>query len=243
MSLFDPSTDGAERRAPQPLRRYRLHEDVLPQLLALDLDPERPVLAVDADEVLVLFARHLQRFIAAQGHRLDLSEYKLDGAITRVSDGRVLTREEGWTLIRAFFDAETLRQRAVDGAAAALRALSEDPALRVQVIVLTNVPQAAREARAANLAAQGIAYPVVANQGGKGRALRYLWDHTRRAVAFNDDSDLQLGSAARRAPGVSRVHFVADPDLRRLAGAARNAEHAVEDWAEAAALFRRLLSG
>ncbi len=236
-------TGGAERRAPQPVRRYGLHEDVLPQLLALEIDPDRPLLAVDADEVLVLFARHLQRFMAAQGYRLDLSAYRIDGAITRAEDGATLSKPEGWRLIEAFFAAETARQQCVAGAVETLRGLAEDPALRVQVVVLTNVPQSARSARVQNLAGHGLPYPLIANVGGKGRALRFLWDRTKAPMAFVDDSGAQLGSAARRAPGVARVHFVADPDLRRIAGRVEHAEHAMARWSSGDALLRGLLGG
>ncbi|MEO1330166.1 MAG: hypothetical protein AAFW46_10920 [Pseudomonadota bacterium] len=234
---------GEERRAPQPIKRYGLAEEVLPQLLALKIDPDRPILAVDADEVLLHFARHLQRFMAGEGYRLDLSEYRLDGAISRLSDGAILSKSEGWALISLFFARETRTQEIVEGAAETLAALAEDPSLRAQVLILTNVPQSARAARVANLAGHGLGFPLVANVGGKGRALRYLWDHSAAPVAFVDDSALQLGSAATRAPGVARVHFVADPDLRRVAGRVEHAEHAMESWPAGERLLRRLLTG
>lgn len=232
---------GAERRGPQPIKRYGLHADVLPQLLALEIDRARPLLAVDADEVLVHFARHLQRYVAGRGYRLDLSEYKLDGAFTRAADGAVLSKVEGWGLISDFFEEETGRQEIVEGAAETLAALvAEDGA---QVVVLTNVPQAARAARIANLAGHGLDYPLIANVGGKGRALRYLWDHSAAPMAFIDDSPLQLGSAETRAPGVARVHFVADPELRRIAGTAPAADHSMACWRTGRALLARVLSG
>lgn len=236
-------TGGAERRAPQPMRRYGLHDAVAPQLLALQLDPDRPVLAVDADEVLVHFARHLQRFMAAKGFLLDLSAYRLDGAVTRASDGLEATAQEFRALFNGFFREEVGRQELVAGAAETLRALAEDPEVSAQVLVLTNVPQAQRAARIANLAAQGVDYPLVANVGGKGRALRFLWDHTRGPVVFIDDSAHQLSSAETRAPGVRRVHFVADPDLRRVAGSVAAADYRMTDWESDRLLLKRVLQG
>ncbi|MEL6318038.1 MAG: hypothetical protein AAFR16_10435, partial [Pseudomonadota bacterium] len=121
-------TGGADRRAPQPLRCYGLGEAARQQIDAIlarpDADPERPLIAVDADEVLLHFARHLQRFTLSQGVRLDLSAYRLDGGFTRLSDGETLSREEGWRLIDLFFAREAERQEPVSGAAEALAALA-----------------------------------------------------------------------------------------------------------------------
>lgn len=239
MDFFDKLPGGSLTRAPQPNSVYGLAPGVLEQLEALELDPERPVLAVDADEVLVYFARHLARFAETIGFRLSLTEYRLNGAFTRLADGGVAGGDEVGRVLRAFFDEETGKQEVVEGAREALAALSR----AAQVIVLTNVPQAARAARIDNLRGHGLDYPLVANSGGKGRPLRWLWDRTRASVAFIDDSASQLGSAERRAPEVFRTHFVADPDLRRLAGVVSCAQARPESWESAAAVLGDHLRG
>ena len=54
------------------------------QIEAAGLAPGRPLLAVDADEVLVHFAPHLARWLEGLGWRLALTEYRLDGAIRKI---------------------------------------------------------------------------------------------------------------------------------------------------------------
>ena len=51
-----------------------LPERVLAELEAAEINPGRPVIAVDADEVLVHFAAHFNDFLTARGYRFSLSE-------------------------------------------------------------------------------------------------------------------------------------------------------------------------
>ncbi|MEL6979971.1 MAG: hypothetical protein AAGM38_14980 [Pseudomonadota bacterium] len=222
-------------RAPRPLAEYGLPDAVAAQLKGLRLAPDAPLLAVDADEVLLDFAAHLGRWMEGEGWRMSLTEYRLEGAIRRIEDGRAAERAEVGALITRFFAAEAGRQEVAPGAAEALAALRRE--MGAQIIVLTNIPQAQAETRRRLLAANGIDYPLVANEGGKGRALRWLWDRTRGAMAFVDDADGQLGSARSHAPGVFRLHFVAGEALRRITGAAANAEAAAASWPEARAIL------
>ena len=157
---------------------------VTDQIAAAGIERGAPLLAVDADEVMVVFAEHLARYFETIGWRLDLSEYKLDGAIIEHGTGRAADRAEGWRLIERFFEVETLRQEAIAGAAEALRTISAE----MQVVVLTNAPRFAREDRAANLAALGMGYPLIVNEGGKGAALREIAARAAAPVTFIDDS-------------------------------------------------------
>lgn len=192
----------------------------------LPLRPGVPLVAVDADEVLVIFAEHFARFLAARGFRLALTEYRIDGAILDLRTGDRAGREQGWGLIHAFFAEETGRQDPVPGAAEGLRALAD----RAQVVVLTNVPRGSRAARIANLAGHGMDWPVVANEGGKGRALAELARRVRAPVAFVDDSPVQIQSAARHAGAALRVHFVGSPMVRAVMPPVPEAHHAPPDW-------------
>ncbi|RMF38751.1 MAG: hypothetical protein D6754_06890 [Alphaproteobacteria bacterium] len=216
-----------------------LAEGVAPQIEAAGIRPGRPLVAVDADEVLVHFARHLARFVGTRGWKLDLSEYRLDGAIRRLEDDRPAGREEIWSLILDFFETETARQEAIAGAAEGLHTLSR----RAQIVVLSNVPMAARAARIANLAGHGIAYPVIANQGGKGRALAELARRAAAPVAFIDDSPAQIESAARHAGTALRVHFVGSEFLRPIAPQVPQAHCAPADWPQVVAAVEDYLAG
>lgn len=210
---------------------------VLDQLWAVPLEPGRPLLVVDADEVLVEFAVHLKRFVARRGVEMHLARYELEGTFHDQATGRTLDFDEAIGLITAFFAEETPRQRAVAGAADALSRLSEI----AQVVVLTNVPRQARAARIENLSALGMAYPLVENSGGKGRALAWLAARAGAPAVFVDDSPSQIESAKRRAPEVGRIHFAGAEYVARVIPECADADHRVASWAEAERVIRARL--
>ena len=214
-----------------------LDDHLVDQLRALPVRPGVPLLAVDADEVLVFLADHLARYLAGIGYRMHLTHYQLEGSIFPADSNVPVPFDGCLELIDRFFDDETLNQEAVPGAAAALARLSRD----AQIVVLTNVPAHAAGMRRENLAALGMNYPMVANAGGKGRALSWLRARARAPVLFIDDSPRQHESAARRAPEVTRIHFVGASHLRRILVESPAAHHRVEDWVACEALVRERL--
>ena len=214
-----------------------LDPEVLGQLRALPIVSGRPLLAVDADEVLVYLAAHLERYLPTIGFRIRLTRYQLEGSIFPEDSEFPVPFDDCLRLIDRFFDDETLNQQALPGAVQVLARLSG----LVQVIVLTNVPRHARDLRRRNLAALGMDYPMVENAGGKGRALFWMASRAAAPAAFVDDSLKQHESAARRAPEVTRIHFVGAGHLRRILPESPAAHHRVEGWAECEALLRRVL--
>jgi hypothetical protein len=227
----------SSKRGPKSLHRYEIHEDVLPQIFDLTLDPDRPLLVVDADEVLVEFNQHLRRFCAQVGYEMNLISYRLQGNIHHMKTGKPASEAMIRRLIEEFFQRETLRQSPIEGAAQSLKLLSR----QAQILVLSNIPLPSRHLREDNLKALGMDYPLVANLGGKGRILRYLWDHTNAAVAFVDDTPAQHESAARRASGVVRIQYNADPKLRKLSGQSPHAQYWPETWKETTAILHNVL--
>jgi len=215
-----------------------LDPEVLAQLRALPVVLGRPLVAVDADEVLVFLAEHLARYLPTIGFRMRLTQYQLEGSIFPVDSDFPVPFDDCLRLIDRFFTDETLNQQALPGAAEALARLSE----WAQVVVLTNVPRHARDLRRRNLAALGMGYPMVENSGGKGRALFWMASHAAAPVAFIDDSLKQHESAARRAPDVTRIHFVGASHLRRILPESPAAHHRVEGWKACEAVVRRALS-
>lgn len=211
---------------------------LLAQLEALSLDPARPLLVVDADEVMVVFAAHLARFAEGEGLMMHLARYSLEGAFREVSGGRVLAFEEAIALINRFVTSETRHQVALEGAAAALERLSA----LAQIVVLTNVPRHGVADRLANLAGLGMGYPLVENGGGKGPALGWMAARAGRPTVFIDDSPRQIESAKATAPEVVTVHFTGAPMVAGIIPETEAADHRVASWAEAEPLIARLLA-
>ncbi len=211
--------------------------ETLAQLQAVPIIPGRPLIAVDADEVLVHFVPHLDRFMRPLGFEMRLVRYELEGSMFPIGSDEPLSFDDCLGLIRRFFDEETETQAAVPGAEQALKRLSED----AQIVVLTNVPRPATEARRRNLRALGMGYPLVVNSGGKGRAMAWLAAQAQAPTAFVDDSVRQVESVARRAPGVTRLHFAEADFIARIFPQCEHATEQVRDWETAEATLRRHL--
>ncbi len=197
------------------------------QISHLPLRPGRALLVVDADEVLVHFARPFGAWLAALGWTLRLQEYRLDRAI-RNNAGDLANPVETHDLIMAFIDSQTLHQPATEGAAASLAALSP----LAQILVLTNVPLHRHRDRMRNLASLAMPYPVVVNRGPKGPALALLARRVTAPIAFIDDNPGQIDSAAVCAPDVHRVHFTGCDLVRTVLPVAGSAHLRPENWQE-----------
>lgn len=218
--------------------RPRIHDAVMPQLDALDLQEGRPLVITDADEVLFLFVQGFEAYLEDNGFYLDLSSFALVGNIRRADTEEMAPVEDAKALLDGFFRDRTETMTPVPGAAEALAALAE----RAQVVVLSNLPDSSRGAREKALALAGMPYPVVANTGLKGPAVRHMADRVRAPVYFLDDIPHNHTSVAQAAPDVQRVHFIADPRLARLIGPAEHCHHRVDDWAEVRRLIERELA-
>jgi hypothetical protein len=204
-----------------------VHGDVLKQIERIPLDPDRPLIVTDADEVLCHFIVGLERFLERQGLRFDVAGFAITGNVKR-RDGVALSQAEVGELIDLFFESETEAIEPVEGAAAALAVLS----VQAQILVLSNVPMGALAARARWLVRHGMDYPLVANIGRKGPALRHLAARAGRPVLFIDDIPHNLASVAEHAPGVLRIQYIADPRLSRITPRCRDCHHRAADWAD-----------
>ncbi|MEL6477219.1 MAG: hypothetical protein AAFR17_07810 [Pseudomonadota bacterium] len=210
----------------------------LEQLETLELDAARPLIAVDADEVMVLLAAHLKRFLAENGVVLRLERYQLQGSMFPEGSATPLGFDESLAWIGRFFEHEVTRQEAVPGAAEALLRLSA----QAQIVVLTNVPRHGKAGRIVNLAGLGMGYPLVENSGGKGPALAWLGARVAAPVIFIDDSHQQIASAATDAPGVTRIHFMGAELVRDVLKPAPDADHHVMSWYECEQFCRDILT-
>jgi hypothetical protein len=215
-----------------------IHGLVRPQLDAIALDPNRPLIISDADEVLFLFMEAFERFLATRDLWIDLSSFALAGNIKRLGTNEPIGVEAARELLPGFFAEATETMEPVPGAADALAALSE----RAQVVIVSNVPVEQRDARIRALARHSMAYPVVANVGAKGGVVRHLADQVRGPVFFLDDIPHNHMSVATHAEDVRRIHFVADSRLARLIPASEHSHHRIDDWPTARALIEETLA-
>ncbi|MEM6973123.1 MAG: hypothetical protein AAF577_09985 [Pseudomonadota bacterium] len=216
----------------------RLNPHTLAEIDAAEIRPGRPLLVVDADEVLVAFSAHLARWLNSVGYELRLTRYELEGSIYALGDETPVAFEAALSLIDAFFEDETVHQQPLAGAVEALERLRRE----AQVVVLTNIPRPARDDRVTNLLSHGLDIPVIANQGGKGRALAIMAARAAAPSAFIDDSPHQIVSAARHAPDMGRIHFRGSPFIQPVLQAVEGDHDTAASWPEAETMIRRHLA-
>lgn len=217
---------GTRHAARDPLA---IDETVIPQIDALTLERGRPLIVSDADEVLLQFMVGLERYLETQDLWIDLQSFALTGNIKRKGTNEPVPPAEMPGLLDAFFAASAHDLDVVPGAAEALAELSE----RAQVVILTNVPLEAKARRETCLAAQGIPFPVVANKGLKGGAVRRLAERVEAPVIFLDDIPHNLSSVAKAHAPTRLIHFIADPRLAKLLGPAKDSHFHTTLWREA----------
>ena len=95
-------------------------EEVLHQLDALELDPDRPLLICDADEVLFAFVRGLEHYLNDQGLELRLETFALTGNIRDAGSGEPLAAGDVRELLQRFFAERTESLEPIEGARDAL---------------------------------------------------------------------------------------------------------------------------
>lgn len=192
----------------------------------------KPLLISDCDEVLLHMVKHFGVWL----HETHDIAFTPDGAdfansMRHRTTGATPTREEMWAMLGGFFPDEMHRQTLVPHAAEALAQLAR----QADIVILTNLTDACRTARIDQLAAFGIAHRVECNQGGKGDPVaRLVAEYGAPVTVFVDDLAVHHESVARHAPGVHRLHMVAEPTLAPSVAVAPHAHARIDDWREAA---------
>ena len=189
------------------------------------LERGRPLVIVDADEVVLRFVHGFDHYLRRNGLYLDLGSYRLHGNVKRIDDDAAVLDVEVTALLEEFrSDLDWLEP--VDGAREALAALGA----RAQLAVLTNITPAQAVPRARNLTALGIECPLVSNAGPKGAAVKHLAQHVSATSFFVDDIPQHIASVAEAAPQVTRIHLVGDEKLKPLLPPAKDAHFYAPDW-------------
>ncbi|HEY1632141.1 MAG TPA: hypothetical protein VGF56_12570 [Rhizomicrobium sp.] len=200
------------------------------------LTPGKPLLIVDADEVLLRFAEGFDRFLQARDLYLDLVSYRLHGNVRRRSGNGPLLDIEVTALLDEF-RAELDWLDAVEHAQGALTAL----AATMTVVVLSNVTPAQAPGRLRNLAKLGWDFPLLTNSGSKGEAVRVLAKRAKAPTFFIDDVPMHHEAVAQTAPDVFRIHLIGDDRLKPLLPPTPHAHLRAEDWRDAHAFIRAKL--
>jgi hypothetical protein len=190
----------------------------------------RPLLISDCDDVLLHFAPHFAAWAEeAHGLLFSLDNPGFAGAL-KDKDGQPVPAERVWPLLDLFFDNEMHRQHLVAGAADALAAIGAG----ADIVILTNIGDQYHANRVAQLEAFDIRHRVLCNRGGKGRPVVELIEEMKpSATVFIDDLAVHHQSVAKHAPGVWRLHMIAEPRLAAHTPSTPFAHARIDRWDEA----------
>ena len=193
---------------------------------------KKPLLISDCDEVLLHMVVPFQQWLDSDKHiHFDLENGSdFANALRHKHDGTQVLPEQIWPMLKEFFDSEMHRQGAIVGAVESINLLGE----MADVVILTNLLDDRREARAAQLKAVGIDFPVYTNQGGKGELLTsILAEFDPSVTVFVDDLGHQHGSVAKHAPDVWRLQMVGEPIMAKHIQTNPAAHVRIDAWHEA----------
>lgn len=194
-----------------------------------DLSRDRPLILVDADEVIFRFVAGFEEFLRLRGLGLDLGSYRLHGNVKRQNGGESVGDREVSELLAEFrHDLDSLSL--VDGANEALKDLSRSCA----IVVLSNVSPLQGGARRRNLDSLGFKFPLVCNSGPKGAAAKALSDCAGRPVFFIDDIPQHLLSVADMVPDAVLIQLVGDRRLKKVLPRCQKAHLCTDSWKDAA---------
>jgi hypothetical protein len=211
-----------------------------PDLKALGIRGDRPLVIVDVDEVLGLFMEGFARYLAGQGLEMRFDRFALFQNIYRPGEDRHIDIETGQVHFQAFFRDAVEDMPVAQGGPEALARLSS----QADIVILTNAPGQALAGRARWLKKHGMDYPLLVNSGLKGPVAAALAAQASGTAAFIDDMIPNLDSVAEHAPEIARFQTVADVRLRPMAPSRPDLHPRIDGWeALEAAIAQSLEAG
>jgi hypothetical protein len=176
----------------------------------LKLDPERPVVICDVDDVVVEYSKAFESYITERGYEIDAERFAVTGNIRSRDTGALVERAGIKRLRRGFFHDRLSQLVAIPFATEWLTKLS----LLASVVMLSNIPEEFAEQRKEHLHAQGIPFPMVTNSGAKGPAAAAIAG--QRPAVFIDNQASLIVSVHEHVPHAHLVHFVHDGNAHWL---------------------------
>ena len=196
--------------------------------LAQNLDPQKPLLICDVDEVVLHFVAPFEDFLKRKNAQLNKKSFKLSGNIIDLPSGQAYSMEESGELIQEFHHISVDQQDAVEGATEGLQDLSAI----YEIVFLTNVAAALTERRSTHLASIGAPYPVLQNEGSKAHMVQLLSKDLTAPIVFIDDLPPHHHAVKSMDPRINCIHFMADATFRAIVSFDSEIAKKTENWEE-----------
>jgi hypothetical protein len=190
----------------------------------------RPLIISDCDEVLLHMVVPFRSWLdESHGIHFDFAS-PFEEALRHKDSGNPVERQHLWQLLGGFFETEMHSQAPIVGAIEAMSALAG----RADIVIVTNIGEENARARADQLHAAGLPFPVIGNRGGKGPVVAQLIAERRPSVTiFIDDLENNHHSVAGFAPQAWRLQFVGEPEIAPHAPTAADAHIRIDKWPDA----------
>ena len=164
----------------------------------------RPLIISDVDEVILNFVQPFKNYLDHHGFVLRTETYKLTGNVFAKGSDVAAEGPEVFRLLSQFFAAQDEWQDLVAGALPALNRLSA----HFDIVLLTAMPHAHREARINFMRSLGVTFPVLTVESDKGHSVAHLAEG-RTGVVFIDDLAHNHHSVFEHAPKVHLFQYMA----------------------------------
>lgn len=207
------------------------------QIHDITIDPTRPMLVCDADEVLVHFALPLGEYFSEHGFHLSLDSYDIFNNVRHQETQEPIEKRLALKFIDQFFEERVETCPPVSHAAETLQHLSD----HAQIIIYSNVPLHAKQRRQASLKEHGIDFPFISGKGLKGPTMTLLTEGLMAPCVFVDDLPHNIDSVKHHANHIECVHMVAEPQLQKIVPRPKFDHHRIDCWLEAKAPIKELL--
>jgi len=209
----------------------------LEQLKALSLNPARPLIISDADEVILHFTSLLSEFLLTKGMYVTFTSYSLEGNIKYRESDEAVDNKLLKELIEDYFENNVDNQPVVEGAKEHLGNLSEF----CDIIILTNIPHVFADRRREKLAQLGINYPMISSSGPKGPILKAIQKRTAEKLVFIDDISHHHTSVAEYVPETLRIQYIANQELSNIEKKATHSHHRCDEWCDIESVVREYI--
>lgn len=197
----------------------------------LELDPTKPLIISDADEVIFELFMHLFAYFDTHGYKFtgkNLIGFELLDHFYSHQTSELIEEAEFIRIITQFFTDHGDDMPMVENALESLIHLSDS----CQIIILTNAPHSYRKRRTEIYNGHGIHFPIITNIGNKLPAVNEIIKNHQAPVFFIDDSPEHHLSILQEAPHVTCIHFIGDERYAKMVSNVEHVDFKSSNWHE-----------
>ena len=206
----------------------------------LSLNPHKPLIISDADEVIFELFTHMFAYFDENGYRFtgqSLIGFEImDHMFNNQTDERI-EADIFIKIITQFFAVHGDHMPMVENAFENLMTLSET----CQIIILTNAPHDYRKRREEIYKGHGIHFPIISNIGNKLAAVNEIIKDHQAPIFFIDDSPEHHISIIENIPHIHCIHFIGDQKYAKLVSDVDNVHFKSSDWNDVRAFIEAQL--